>query len=149
MSAIAAVIRARCLTMTCPAGLEAGFRKIPWLMSPIWWYPISNQSRIGSPGGPGMRHNLSRSRPMDFPIIDLMAQEGCRQKLFDLLHPEGFCCPRCGAREGLRVPRRHDDSPVVDYRCAGCGRVFNMFTGTQWQGTHLSPAQILSVLRGV
>ena len=77
--------------------------------------------------------------PMDFPILDLMDQEACRQKLFDLLHPEGFACPRCGAREGLNVHRRHPDSPVVDYRCKGCRRVFNMFTGTPWQGTHLSP----------
>lgn len=86
---------------------------------------------------------------MDFPIIDLMDQEGCRQKLFDLLHPEGFACPRCGARAGLNVHRRHADSPVVDYRCKGCRRVFNMFTGTPWQGAHLSPAQILLVLRGI
>jgi len=86
---------------------------------------------------------------MDFPIIDLMDQEGCRQKLFDLLHPEGFACPRCGARDGLNVHRRRADSPVVDHRCKGCRRVFNMFTGTPWQGTHLSPAQILLILRGI
>jgi transposase-like protein len=86
---------------------------------------------------------------MDFPILDLMDQEGCRRKLFDLLHPEGSCCPRRGAREGLRVHRRRPDSPVVDYRCAGCRRVFNLFTGTPWQGTHLSPAQILLILRGI
>jgi transposase-like protein len=87
--------------------------------------------------------------PMDFPIIDLMDQEGCRNKLFDLLHPEGHFCPSCGAREGLTIHRRHPDSPVVDYRCKACRRVFNMFTGTQWQGTHLNPAQILLILRGV
>ena len=86
---------------------------------------------------------------MDFPIVDLMDQEGCRQKLFDLLHPEGFACPRCGAREGLNIHRRRADSPVVDYRCKGCRRVFNMFTDTPWQGTHLSPAQILLILRGI
>lgn len=86
---------------------------------------------------------------MDFPIIDLMDQEGCRQKLFDLLHPEGSACPRCGACEGLNVHRRHPDSPVIDYRCKECRRVFNMFTGTSWQGTHLSPAKILLILRGI
>jgi transposase-like protein len=86
---------------------------------------------------------------MDFPIIDLMDQEGCRQRLFDLLHPEGSACPRCGAREGLNIHRRHPNSPVVDFRCKGCGRVFNMFTGTLWQGTHLSAAQILLILRGI
>jgi transposase-like protein len=86
---------------------------------------------------------------VDFPILDLMDQAGCCRKLDDLLHPDGFACPRCGAREGLNVHRRHHDSPVVDYRCKGCRRVFNMFTGTQWQGTHLTPVQILLILRGI
>lgn len=72
---------------------------------------------------------------MDFPIVALMDQESCRQKLFDLLHPEGFACPRCGARDGLNIHRRRPDSPVVDYRCKGCRRVFNMFTNTPWQGS--------------
>ena len=86
---------------------------------------------------------------MDFPIIDLMDQEGCRQRLFDLLHPEGFACPRCGAHDGLNIHRRRADSPVVDHRCKDCRRVFNMYTNTPWQGTHLSPAQILLILRGL
>ena len=68
---------------------------------------------------------------MDFPIVDLMDQEGCRQKLFDLLHPEGFACPRCQAREGLNVHRRRPDTPVVDHRRKGGRRVFNMFTKDQ------------------
>src|SRR5512135_3710680 len=37
----------------------------------------------------------------------------------------------------------------VDYRCTGCRRVFNLFTGTLWHGTHLSPGQILLILRGI
>jgi transposase-like protein len=86
---------------------------------------------------------------MDFPIADLMDPEGCRQKLFDLLHPDGHSCPRCGATDGLNIHRRRPDSPVVDYRCKSCRRVFNMFTDTPWQGTHLSPAQILLILRGI
>jgi transposase-like protein len=86
---------------------------------------------------------------MDFPIIDLMDADGCRRKLLDLLHPDGLACPRCGARDGLNIHRRRPDPPVVDHRCKGCRRVFNMFTNTAWQGTHLSPAQILLILRGI
>ena len=44
---------------------------------------------------------------------------------------------------------RGADSPVVDYRCKECRRVFNLFTGTPWQGTHFSPVQILLILRGI
>ena len=35
---------------------------------------------------------------MDFPILDLMDQDGCYHKLLDLLHPGGLVCPRCAAR---------------------------------------------------
>ena len=53
---------------------------------------------------------------MDFPIVDLLDEDACYAKLVDLLHPDGLACPRCGARDGLRVHRRHRD-PVLDYQC--------------------------------
>ena len=118
-------------------------------MEAIRWLALFSQVRSCSSVLVVVDDSPPGADPMDFPILDLMDQEGCRQKLFDLLHPEGFACPRCGAREGLNIHRRHPDSPVVDYRCKGCRRVFNMFTGTPWQGTHLSPAQILLILRGI
>jgi transposase-like protein len=81
---------------------------------------------------------------MDFPILDLMDEPACHRRLLDLLYPDGLTCPRCGGgRNRYNIHRRHDDSPVVDYRCRDCRRVFNLFTGTIWQGTHRSPAQIL------
>ena len=86
---------------------------------------------------------------MDFPILDLMDQGAGYRKLLDLLHPDGLACPRCAAREGLNVHRRRADSPVVDYRCKACHRVFNLFTGTPWQGTRLPPATILLILKGI
>ena len=72
---------------------------------------------------------------MDFPIPDLMDQEGCCQKLFDLLHPEGFACPRCAAREGLNVHRRHPDDSVVDYRCKACRRSLHKERCGGWLAT--------------
>ena len=84
---------------------------------------------------------------MDFPITDLMDHGACYQALMDLFHPEGLACPRCAAREGLNVHRRRGGSPVVDDRCKGCRRVFNLFTGTAWQGTHFGPVTILLILR--
>jgi transposase-like protein len=86
---------------------------------------------------------------MDFPIDELMDQTACYHMLTDLLHPEGLACPRCAADEGLNIHRRRDDSPVVDYRCKGCRRVFNVYTGTSWQGTHFKPATIVLILRGI
>jgi transposase-like protein len=86
---------------------------------------------------------------MDFPITDLMGPAACYHRLLELLHPDGLSCPRCGAgRDRYTVHRRRAGSPVVDYRCTGCRRVFNLFTGTAWQGTRRTPVQILLILRG-
>ena len=86
---------------------------------------------------------------MDFPILDLMDEQACYHKLLDLLHPDGLACPRCGGRrDRYNVHRLREGTPVVDYRCKDCRRVFNLFTGTAWQGTHRTPARILLILRG-
>jgi transposase-like protein len=88
---------------------------------------------------------------MDFPIADLMDEGACYQKLVGLLHPAGLCCPGCGAGEasgGLGVHRRRR-APVLDYQCAGCGRVFNAFTGTALHGTRMRPSELVLILRGV
>ena len=85
---------------------------------------------------------------MDFPIDHLMDESACYQILFHWLHPLGLSCPQCGATEHLKVHRRHRQ-PVLDYRCDGCRRVFNAFTGTMLSGTHRRPSQLLLILRGM
>jgi transposase-like protein len=85
---------------------------------------------------------------MDFPLIDLMDEPACYDRLVSLLHPDGLACPRCGARDRLGIHRRHRD-PVLDYQCRRCGRVFNAFTGTPLQGIRRAPGELLLILRGV
>lgn len=85
---------------------------------------------------------------MDFPLSELMDEQACYQKLVELLHPDGLQCPRCRTDEALVVHRRHRD-PVLDYRCSGCGRVFNAWTGTRFQKTHRRPSELLLILRGI
>ena len=84
---------------------------------------------------------------MDFPISDLMDQGACDDKLVSWLHPDGLACPRCGTRDGLVVHHRHRN-PIIDYRCAGCRRVFNAFTETLLQGTKRRPVELVLILRG-
>jgi transposase-like protein len=84
---------------------------------------------------------------MDFPLADLMDEDACYQKLVGWLHPDGLACPRCGARDRLRVHRRHR-APVLDYRCAACRRVFNAFTGSALQATKRRPVELVLILRG-
>jgi transposase-like protein len=84
---------------------------------------------------------------MDFPIAELMDEGACYAELLTWLHPDGLACPRCGAREGLGVHRRHR-APILDYRCKACRRVFNAFTGTALQGSRRSVDELMLILRG-
>ena len=85
---------------------------------------------------------------MDFPIAELMDQDACYAKLLHWLHPDGLACPRCGARDGLAVHRRHR-APILDSRCRACRRVFNALTGTALQGTRRPVVELMLILRGV
>ena len=84
---------------------------------------------------------------MDFPLTELMDEDACYAKLLHWLHPDGLACPRCGARDGLGVHRRHR-APILDYRCKGCRRVFNAWTGTALQGSRRSAVELMLILRG-
>src|SRR5580693_4109054 len=85
---------------------------------------------------------------MDFAIADVMDEQACYQSLLKWLHPRGLACPRCKARTGLGIHRRHRE-PVLDYQCSGCGRVFNAFTGSLLDGTSRRPSMLLLILRGI
>jgi transposase-like protein len=84
---------------------------------------------------------------MDFPIAELLDEDACYAKLLHGLHPDGLVCPRCGARDGLGVHRRHR-APILDYRCRVCRRVFNAFTGTALQGSRRPVVELMLILRG-
>jgi transposase-like protein len=81
-------------------------------------------------------------------MIDLTNESSCYEALVRLLHPEGLACPRCHSREGLGIHRRHR-SPVLDFQCGACGRVFNAWTATPLEKTHRNPSQILRLLEGI
>ena len=85
---------------------------------------------------------------MDFPITDLMDEDACYQKLVSWLHPGGIACPRCHRADRMPVHRRHR-SPLLDYRCGHCRRVFNAFTGTALEKTSRRPSELVLILRGV
>jgi transposase-like protein len=85
---------------------------------------------------------------MDFPILDLMDADACYRFLVTTLHPDGLHCPRCRRADDHPVHDRHRP-PVFDYRCRGCGAVFNAYTCTPVQKTHKTPTQLVLILRGI
>lgn len=85
---------------------------------------------------------------MDFPLVDLLDEDACYNKLLGILHPDGLVCPRCHQSGRWSVHRRHRQ-PVLDYRCPDCGRIFNAFTGTMFQHTQRSCSELLLILRGI
>ena len=84
---------------------------------------------------------------MDFPIAHLMDQAACYNQLLEWLHPGGLNCPRCGSADAW--VHRYFREPVLDYRCKGCGKVFNAFTGTALQKTRRRPSELILIFRGI
>jgi hypothetical protein len=58
-------------------------------------------------------------------------EQACRDYLFRLRWPQGFCCPRCGCRKSW--PLR-----VVLRQCADCGYQISVTAGTIFQDTRTS-----------
>jgi transposase-like protein len=85
---------------------------------------------------------------MDFPITDLMDEDACYAKLVAWLHPEGLDCPRCHSDDRMMAHRRHR-TPILDFRCGRCGRVFNAFTGTILHGIRRRSSQLVLIVRGI
>ena len=87
---------------------------------------------------------------MQFPITDLLDEQECHDYLLRTLHPNGIVCPQCGLPLPLsQAPHDRSRDPIFDYLCRKCGRVFNLFTDTVWQGTHYDCKTIVLVVRGI
>ena len=85
---------------------------------------------------------------MEFPITELMDEQACYDFLVGVLHPKGVRCPEGHKVAPGQAPHMSDRAPLVDYRCRRCGKVFNLFTGTLWSGTHYSCRQVVLIVRG-
>jgi transposase-like protein len=87
---------------------------------------------------------------MEFPITDLLSQEQSKQWIEDYFHPEGLKCPRCRASVAeAYVHRQTRKSQLTVYRCKHCRQIYNLYSGTVFQQCHLTPQQVILLLRGV
>jgi len=87
---------------------------------------------------------------MEFPIVDLLSEEGCEQWIARHFHPQGLKCPRCGVgvEEAYRF-RKTKRSGLTVYRCKRCRQPYNVYSRTVFEQRHLTPAQVILLLRGV
>jgi transposase-like protein len=87
---------------------------------------------------------------MEFPITDLLDYTSSVTWVTQYFHPTGFNCPECGAPwMQARVFRKTRRSELVVYRCRQCDMVYNLYTGTVFQQTHLTPKQVVLLMRGI
>ena len=82
-----------------------------------------------------------------FSIVDLMDERKCYEFLLTILHPNGLHCPKCKTPVEEGKVHRRDRTPLLYFRCS-CGRIYNAFTGTVWQGTHHRCSVVVRILQG-
>ena len=59
------------------------------------------------------------------------SEENCRDYLFQLRWPDGFCCPRCEHKKAWPIS-------TVLFQCARCNYQISVISGTIFHGTHKS-----------
>lgn len=87
---------------------------------------------------------------MDFPINHLISEKASEDWILTHFHPHGLRCPHCQAvwakaRE-FRTTRR---SQLTVYRCQDCRGIYNLYSGTVFAGRHLTPSQVVLLMRGI
>jgi transposase-like protein len=86
---------------------------------------------------------------MEFPIVDVLGHDESTAWVEQYFHPNGLKCPKCGAGKAQgRVFRQTRRSRLTVYRCQ-CGQTYNLYTGTVLEQHHLTPAQVVLLLRGI
>jgi transposase-like protein len=74
----------------------------------------------------------------------------CLDWIEDYFHPEGMKCPHCGAdMRQARWFRRTKRSDLPVYRCQKCRGIFNVYSGTVFEGRHFTPEKTVLFMQGV
>ncbi len=87
---------------------------------------------------------------MDFPIVDLMNRQSCIEWIEGCFHPNGLKCPHCGAgHERALFFRKTKRSDLDVYRCRDCKGIYNLYSGTVFEGKHFTPERVVLFIREV
>jgi len=87
---------------------------------------------------------------MEFPITELLDYGNSVEWILEHFHPKGLKCPKCqrGVDQARRF-RRTQTSELTVYRCRHCGTIYNLYTGTVFQGSQWTPMQVVLLMRGI
>jgi transposase-like protein len=86
---------------------------------------------------------------MDFPIIGLLDEDLSVTWLMKHFHPDGLKCPHCQADSAeSRYFRTNEGSGLPVYRCDQCDGIYHLYSGTLFEGSQLTPPQVVLLLRG-
>jgi transposase-like protein len=87
---------------------------------------------------------------MEFPITELLDYERSVAWIIKYFHDNEFKCPHCGASlEQAREFRQTKISQLTVRRCRVCNTAYNLYTGTVFQQRHLTPMQVVLLMRGI
>lgn len=87
---------------------------------------------------------------MEFPITGLLSEEESEQWILKHFHPQGLKCSWCQAPvEQANLFRVTRKSKLKVYRCRKCKHTYNLYSRTVLQQHHLTPQQVVLLLRGI
>ena len=86
---------------------------------------------------------------MDFPIIDLLDEDVSVAWLVKHFHRDGMQCPHCQTKPSeARYFRTNVGSGLPVYRCQHCDGIYHLYSATLFEGSQLTPAQVVLLIRG-
>jgi rubredoxin len=80
---------------------------------------------------------------MIFPIADLLDEQESIEWVKKYFHPHGLRCSDCGATTKQARQFRTRKRGLVDHRCQHCRHVYNLYTGTIFADSQLSPRRVV------
>ncbi len=87
---------------------------------------------------------------IEFPITGLLSREESEQWILEHFHPQGLKCPWCQASvERANLFRMTRKSKLKVHRCRDCKHIYNLYAKTVLQQHHLTPQQVVLLLRGI
>jgi transposase-like protein len=92
------------------------------------------------------------ARPRKAPAILawLVDREACLEWLEEYFHPDGLKCPHCQAkRDQANWFRKTKKSDLDVYRCKVCRGIYNLYSGTVFEGRYFTPEQTVLFIREV